>query len=62
MKPNTDYISIVPSQQAATGAGLVFCTNTTVEGAIRGVTTNQQNAALEYHFTTPNNCNYIRFS
>ena len=60
VEPNTEYTTVAPSYQSATGAGLVFFGDTTVESAISGVTTQRQGGAV-YTFTTPEDCHYLRF-
>lgn len=59
--PNTEYTVNYPKYIFATSAGLVFYTSKSVSSAIEGVTTGTQGSKT-YTFTTPNNCNYVRFS
>ena len=61
VKPNTNYTTTNPNYQAAAAAGLVFYGAETVESAISGVPLTTQGGSI-YSFTTPSNCNYIRFS
>ena len=61
VKPLTQYTTYVPKFLAASAAGLVFYSSNTVDSAISGVSTGTQGGAV-YTFTTPENCNYIRFS
>ena len=59
VSPNTTYTYTIPSSTNANAAGLVFYGDRTVESAISGLT---QTANLTRTFTTPANCNYVRFS
>ena len=61
VKPSTHYVTELPGYTEAAAAGLVFFGAQTVESAISGVPTNAQ-GSNKYAFTTPANCNYIRFS
>ena len=59
--PNTTYTVHYPLYRRASGAGLVYFSDMSVSGAILGVTTAAQGSDT-FTFTTPNNCNYVRFS
>ena len=59
--PNTTYTVHYPIYRRATGAGLVYFSDMSVSGAILGVSTAAQGSGT-FTFTTPNNCNYVRFS
>ena len=61
VQPETTYRTVVKEYNAATGAGLCFFEEQTVESCISGVTTQKQGSAV-YDFTTPENCHYLRFS
>lgn len=61
VSPNTEYTVQYPVYVYAATAGLVFFTSKSVSSAIEGVTTGTQGSKT-YTFTTPNNCNYVRFS
>ena len=61
VEPNTKYTVHYPDYQTATAAGLVYFSDKTVASAIEGISLNRQGSDT-YTFTTPNNCNYIRFS
>lgn len=57
--PNTTYTIKYPVASAVSGAGLVYYSDNsgaTIAGIPLGV------QGQTYTFTTPNNCNYIRFS
>lgn len=58
--PSTQYTTIIPSF-ASISAGLCYYTGTTVDTVISGVPLYTQGSET-YTFTTPSNCNYIRFS
>lgn len=59
--PSTRYTTCVPKYTGASSAGLVFYKDSTASSAISGVPTITQGSAV-YSFTTPSDCNYIRFS
>lgn len=61
VEPNTEYTTVSPSYIPATGAGLVFFSDTTFESAISGVSAQRQGGAV-YKFTTPEDCHFLRFS
>lgn len=61
VSPGKAYTTTVPHFTSASAAGLVFYADKTVESAISGIATQTQGDAV-YSFTTPNNCNYLRFS
>ncbi|MBR6838584.1 MAG: hypothetical protein IKM94_03390, partial [Alphaproteobacteria bacterium] len=57
--PDTTYTYTIPSSVAAGAAGMVFYSDKSVDGAISGIT---QGSSLTRTFTTPPNCQYVRFS
>lgn len=57
--PDTTYTYTIPKSTYATAAGTVFYSNKSVDGAISGIS---QNESLTMTFTTPSNCQYVRFS
>jgi hypothetical protein len=61
VSPSTTYTSTIPRTANSSSAGLCYYGSNTVESAISGVSLNDQ-AGLTYTFTTPSNCNYVRFS
>ena len=61
VSPNTEYTITVPSYLSSNNSGMCFYSSNTVESAISAVSTATQGGAT-YTFTTPSNCNYIRFS
>jgi len=59
--PSTMYTTILPKASTISTLGLVYYSGTTVDSAISGVPLITQISAT-YTFTTPQNCNYIRFT
>ena len=59
VQPNTIYTYVIPKSANASAAGMVFYSNKSVESAISGIL---QRSSLTRTFTTPANCNYVRFS
>jgi hypothetical protein len=61
VNPSHKYTTCMPKYTGALAAGLVFFEEQTIESAISGIPiANQLSGVLT--FTTPGNCNYIRFS
>lgn len=61
VEPETAYRTMVQAFEAATGAGLCFYEEETVESCLGGVTCQRQRGEV-YDFETPENCHYVRFS
>ena len=61
VQPNTKYTTTVPRISVSTSAGLCFYESESVASCISSVPISTQGDTV-YTFTTPNNCNYIRFS
>lgn len=59
--PETDYVTVVSIFESATGAGLCYYEDQTLESCLGGVT-NQRQGGKIFEFTTPENCHYVRFS
>ena len=59
VQPNTIYTYVIPKSTTASAAGMVFYSNKSVESAISGIL---QESSLTRTFSTPANCNYVRFS
>ena len=61
VEPETAYRTMVQAFEVATGAGLCFYEEETVESCLGGVTCQRQRGEV-YDFETPENCHYVRFS
>lgn len=60
VSPNTTYTITYPEFLGSSRTGLVYYSGTTEESTISGIPTNNQTQI--YTFTTPESCNYIRFT
>ena len=62
VSPNTSYTVTYPTIKEALVAGIVFYSEHTNDSAFGGISIDDQGVVLKYTFTTPANCNYVRFS
>lgn len=61
VEPNTIYTITIPGPMNATAAGMAYYESNNTASVISGISASQQHFH-DYTFTTPINCNYLRFS